>query len=46
METFHLATVFTTGVTTDARQPKAAKAFVDFLTTPAAVAAFKAKGLE
>lgn len=41
-----IATVFTTGVMTDARQPEAAKALVDFLTTPAAVAAFKAEGLE
>jgi molybdate transport system substrate-binding protein len=40
------ATVFTTGVTTDARQPEAAKALLDFLTTPAAVRAFTAKGLE
>lgn len=41
-----IATVFTTGVMTDARQPEAAKALIDFLTTPAAVKAFKAKGLE
>jgi molybdate transport system substrate-binding protein len=40
------STVFTTGVMTDARQPEAAKALIDFLTTPAAVSAFKAKGLE
>ena len=41
-----IATVFTTGVMTDARQPEAAKALIDFLTTPAAVKVFKAKGLE
>ncbi len=41
-----IATVFTTGVMTDARQPDAAKALIDFLMTPAAVGAFKAKGLE
>ncbi len=41
-----IATVFTTGVMTGARQPEAAKALLDFLTTPAAVRAFKAKGLE
>jgi molybdate transport system substrate-binding protein len=41
-----IATVFTTGVMTGARQPEAAKALIDFLTTPAAVRAFKAKGLE
>ncbi len=40
------STVFTTGVMTDARQAEAAKALIDFLTTPAAVKAFKAKGLE
>jgi molybdate transport system substrate-binding protein len=43
---FQIATVFTTGVMTGARQAEAAKALVDFLTTPVAVAAFKAKGLE
>jgi molybdate transport system substrate-binding protein len=41
-----IATVFTTGVMTDARQPEAAKALIDFLTTPAAVKLFAAKGLE
>jgi molybdate transport system substrate-binding protein len=39
-------TVFTAGVLTGARQPEEAKALVDFLTTPAAVPVFKAKGLE
>jgi molybdate transport system substrate-binding protein len=41
-----IATVFTTGVMTGARQPEAAKALLDFLTTPAAVGMFKSKGLE
>ncbi len=40
------STVFTTAVMTGARQPEAAKALVDFLTTPAAVKVFKSKGLE
>lgn len=40
------STVFTTGVLTGARQAEAAKALVDFLTTPAAVSLFKSKGLE
>lgn len=40
------STVFTTGVMTGARQAEAAKALVDFLTTPAAVGVFKSKGLE
>jgi molybdate transport system substrate-binding protein len=39
-------TVFTTGVMTNARQPEAAKALIDFLATPAAVSLFKAKGFE
>ena len=39
-------TVFTAGVMTNARQPEAAKALIDFLTTPAAVSLFKAKGFE
>ena len=39
-------TVFTTGVMTNARQPEAAKALIDFLTTPAAVSLFNAKGFE
>jgi molybdate transport system substrate-binding protein len=43
---FQIATVFTTGVMTGARQAEAAKALVDFLTTPAAVSLFKSKGLE
>lgn len=41
-----IATVFTSGVTTGAKQAEAAKALVDFLTTPAAVGVFKSKGLE
>jgi molybdate transport system substrate-binding protein len=39
-------TVFTAGVLAGARQPEAAKALLDFLTTPAAVRLFKAKGME
>jgi len=39
-------TVFTTGVMTNARQPEAAKALIDFLATPAAVSLFNAKGFE
>jgi molybdate transport system substrate-binding protein len=37
--------VFTAGVATDSKQADAAKAFIDFLTTPAAIAAIKAKGM-
>jgi molybdate transport system substrate-binding protein len=43
---FQIATVFTTGVMTGARQAEAAKALIDFLTTPAAISLFKSKGLE
>lgn len=43
---FQIATVFTTGVMTSARQAEAAKALIDFLTTPAAVRVFKSKGME
>ncbi len=39
-------TLFTAGVLTGARQPETAKAFLDFITTPAAVKVFAAKGLE
>jgi molybdate transport system substrate-binding protein len=39
-------TIFTAGVMTGARQPEAAKAFIDFLSTPAAARVFKAKGME
>ena len=39
-------TVFSAAVLTGARQAEAAKALVDFLTTPAAVRVFKAKGME
>jgi molybdate transport system substrate-binding protein len=38
--------VFTAGLSTDAKEPEAAKALIQFLTTPAAVAVIKAKGLE
>jgi len=41
-----LYTVFAAGVSTAAKDRAAAKAFVDTLVTPAAVAVFKAKGLE
>jgi molybdate transport system substrate-binding protein len=37
--------VFTAGVAADSKQADAAKAFIDFLTTPAAIAAIKAKGM-
>jgi molybdate transport system substrate-binding protein len=39
-------TLFSAGVLTGARQPEAAKALIDFLSTPAAARVFKAKGLE
>ncbi len=39
-------TVFSAGVLTGARQAEAAKALVDFLTTPTAARVFKAKGME
>jgi molybdate transport system substrate-binding protein len=38
--------VFTAGVGTAAKEPDAAKALVAFLTSPSAVAAIKAKGME
>jgi molybdate transport system substrate-binding protein len=38
--------VYTAGLFTDAREPEAARALIQFLTTPAAVAVIKAKGLE
>ncbi len=37
--------VFPAAVATDAKEPAAAKALVDFLTTPAAIAAIKAAGM-
>jgi molybdate transport system substrate-binding protein len=39
-------TLFTAGILTGTRQQEAAKAFLEFITTPAAVNVFKAKGLE
>jgi molybdate transport system substrate-binding protein len=45
-EGFQHFTLFTAAVLTGARQPEAAKAFIDFLTTPAAARLFKAKGFE
>lgn len=38
--------VTTTGIFASSRQPGAAQAFLDFLTTPAAARVFEAKGLE
>jgi molybdate transport system substrate-binding protein len=38
--------VFTGGLATAAKEPEAGRALLRFLTTPAAVAVFKAKGLE
>ena len=37
--------VFTAAVITDSKEADAAKAFIDFLTTPAAIAVIKAKGM-
>jgi molybdate transport system substrate-binding protein len=37
--------VFTAGVAADSKQADAAKAFIDFLTSPAAAAVIKAKGM-
>jgi molybdate transport system substrate-binding protein len=37
--------VFTAGVAADSKEATAAKTFIDFLTTPAAIAAIKAKGM-
>jgi molybdate transport system substrate-binding protein len=37
--------VFTAAVAADSKAPDAAKAFIDFLTTPAAAAVIKAKGM-
>jgi molybdate transport system substrate-binding protein len=37
--------VFTAAVATDSKEADAAKTFIDFLTTPAAIAAIKAKGM-
>jgi molybdate transport system substrate-binding protein len=41
-----LITVFSAGIASNARQPEAAKALVQFLTAPAAARVFKSKGLE
>jgi molybdate transport system substrate-binding protein len=40
-----LYTTYPAAVTTDSKQPAAAAAFIKFMTSPAAVAVFKAKGL-
>ena len=37
---------FTAGVSSDAKEPGAAQALIKFLTSPAAVAVIKAKGME
>ncbi|HEY3792503.1 MAG TPA: molybdate ABC transporter substrate-binding protein [Bradyrhizobium sp.] len=37
--------VFTAAVTADSKQPEAAKAFIDYLTSPTAAAIIKAKGM-
>jgi molybdate transport system substrate-binding protein len=37
--------VFTAAVAADTKQAEAAKAFIDYLTTPAVSAAIKAKGM-
>ena len=37
--------VFTAAIAADTKEAEAAKAFIDFLTTPAAVAVIKAKGM-
>jgi molybdate transport system substrate-binding protein len=41
-----LYTVFSAGISTASKDREAAKAFIDFLTAPAAVPLFKVKGLE
>jgi molybdate transport system substrate-binding protein len=41
-----MKTVFTAGVSTGAKHPDAAKALIQFLATPKAVAVIKAKGME
>jgi molybdate transport system substrate-binding protein len=37
--------IFPAAIATDAKEPAAAKAFIDFITSPAAVAVVKAKGM-
>jgi molybdate transport system substrate-binding protein len=39
-------TAFAAGVCTPAHQPEAARALIEFLTTPAAARVIKAKGME
>jgi molybdate transport system substrate-binding protein len=41
-----LFTVFSAGVSTVSKEPKAAKAIIDFLTSPMSASVIKAKGLE
>ena len=45
-EGFQHFTLFTAAVLTGARQPEAAKALINFLTTPAAARLYKTKGFE
>jgi molybdate transport system substrate-binding protein len=37
--------IFPAAIANDANEPDAAKAFIDFITSPAAVAVVKAKGM-
>jgi molybdate transport system substrate-binding protein len=41
-----LFTVFSAGVSAVSKEPKAAKALIDFLAAPASASVIKAKGLE
>jgi molybdate transport system substrate-binding protein len=41
-----LVTIFSAGVSTTSKEPKAAKAFIDFLAAPSAASVIKAKGLQ
>jgi ABC-type glycerol-3-phosphate transport system substrate-binding protein len=39
-------TIFSAGVSASSKEPKAAKAFIDFLAAPTAASVIKAKGLQ
>jgi molybdate transport system substrate-binding protein len=41
-----LVTIFSAGVSASSKEPKAAKAFIDFLAAPTAASVIKAKGLQ
>jgi molybdate transport system substrate-binding protein len=41
-----LVTIFSAGVSTTSKEPKTAKAFIDFLAAPSAASVIKAKGLQ